>query len=92
MKRSSKVKASAAKSKRTKNEIKSTVSPIALFARNRREELGYTQEELAFRVGISTGFLKAFERGKQTVRLDKVTELLSYLGASLAVKMTRENG
>jgi len=92
MKRSLKAKVPASKPKRTKKEIKSTVSPIALFVRNRREELGYTQEELAFRAGISPGFLKAFERGKQTVRLDKVTELLSYFGASLAVKMKGENG
>lgn len=78
--------------KRTKKEIKSTVSPLALFVRNRREELGYTQEELAFRAGISPGFLKAFERGKSTVRLDKVTELLEYFGATLAIKIRGENG
>jgi len=54
--------------------------------RNRREELGYTQEELAFRAGLNSRFVKEFELGKQTVRLDKVTELLSFLGASLDVK------
>lgn len=74
------------KKKRTKKEIQNEVSPLALFVRTRREHLGYTQEELAFRVGISPGFLKAFERGKKTVRLDKVTELLDYLGATLEVK------
>ncbi len=79
------------KVKRTKAEIKSTVSPIALFVRNRREDLGYTQEELAFRTGVSAGFLKAFERGKQTVRLDIVMSLLEYFGASLSVKVKGEN-
>lgn len=88
----SKAKIKVQKSKRTKKEIKSAISPIALFVRNRREEMGYTQEELAFRAGISAGFLKAFERGKQTVRLDKVTELLRYFGASLTVKMKGEDG
>lgn len=73
--------------RRTKEEIKSNLSPIALFVRNRREELGYTQEELAFRAGLSTRFVKEFELGKQTVRLDKVTELLSFLGASLEVNI-----
>lgn len=72
--------------KRTKKEIQSEVSPLSLFVRTRREELGYTQEELAFRAGLSPGFLKAFERGKKTVRLDKVTDLLDYLGATLIVK------
>ena len=75
-----------AKKKRTKKEIQSEISPISLFVRNRREELGYTQEELAFRAGLSAGFLKAFERGKKTVRLDKVTDLLNYLGATLEVR------
>lgn len=92
MKRS-KTKKTRTNHKRTKKEIISTVSPIAVFVRTRREELGYTQEELAFRAGISAGFLKAFERGKQTVRLDKVTELLEYFGVSLIVKMKKgENG
>lgn len=73
--------------RRTKKEIKSQLSPVALFVRNRREELDYTQEELAFRAGLNTRFVKEFELGKQTVRLDKVTELLNFLGASLDVKI-----
>lgn len=80
------------KAKRTKKEITSSVSSLALFVRNRREELGYTQEELAFRAGVSSNFLKAFERGKQTVRLDKVKDLLNYFGAVLVVQAKGENG
>lgn len=72
--------------RRTKEEIKSGLSPMALFVRNRREELGYTQEELAFRTGLSPRFIKEFELGKKTVRLDKVTELLEFLGGTLEVK------
>ena len=72
--------------RRTKEELKADLPPISLFVRNRREELGYTQEELAFRSGLSVRFLKEFERGKKTVRLDKVNELLNYLGATLEVK------
>jgi y4mF family transcriptional regulator len=80
-KRSKKISA-----RRTKQEIKSDLSPIALFVRNRREELDYTQEDLAFRAGLSTRFVKEFELGKKTVRLDKVTDLLHFLGATLDVK------
>ncbi|HEY8269509.1 MAG TPA: helix-turn-helix transcriptional regulator [Pseudobdellovibrionaceae bacterium] len=72
--------------RRTKEELKSDLPTISLFVRNRREELGYTQEELAFRAGLSVRFLKEFERGKKTVRLDKVIELLEFLGATLEVK------
>lgn len=73
--------------RRKKSEIKSQISPMALFVRNRREELGYTQEDLAFRAGLSARFVKEFELGKKTVRLDKVTDLLNFLGATLDVKM-----
>lgn len=73
--------------RRTKEQIKTEISPIALFVRNRREELGYTQEDLAFRAGLNTRFIKEFELGKKTVRLDKVTDLLNFLGATLEVKI-----
>lgn len=89
--RRKKSSSSKKKKKRTKVEIISEVSPIAAFVRQRRETLGYTQEELAFRVGISPGFLKAFERGKKTVRLNKVTDLLGYFEATLIVKTRDEN-
>jgi transcriptional regulator with XRE-family HTH domain len=69
--------------RRTKEELKAELPPISLFVRSRREELGYTQEELAFRTGLNTRFLKEFERGKKTVRLDKVIELLDFMGATL---------
>ncbi len=69
--------------RRTKNELKTELPPLSLFIRNRREELGYTQEELAFRTGLSLRFIKEFERGKKTVRLDKVLELMAHMGASL---------
>lgn len=75
--------------RRTKEAIKAELPPISLFVRNRREELGYTQEQLAFRSGLSVRFIKEFERGKKTVRLDKVQELLDFLGAYIEVK-TRE--
>ena len=81
-----KKKSQKASTRRTKKEIISELSPISQFVRIRREELGYTQNELAFRAGLSTRFIKEFELGKKTARLDKVTDLLNYLGASLEVK------
>lgn len=73
--------------RRTKEELKAELPPISLFVRNRREELGYTQEELAFRTGLSRRFLKEFERGKKTARLDKVMDLLDFMGATLEPKL-----
>jgi transcriptional regulator with XRE-family HTH domain len=86
-----KSKKSVSKLRRSKDQIKSEVSVVAQFVRNRREELGYTQDELAFRSGLNPRFIKEFELGKKTVRMDKVTELLEFLGATLEVKTLKGN-
>ncbi|MFZ4712481.1 MAG: helix-turn-helix domain-containing protein [Bacteriovoracaceae bacterium] len=71
--------------RRTKEEIKSELPLLSLTIRNRREELGYTQEVLAMRAGVNLRFLKEFERGKKTVRMDKVMDLLNFLGLEIKV-------
>lgn len=59
-------------------------SLISQIISKERKLLGYNQEEFALRVGVSLSFLRALEQGKPTVRLDKVNEVLSYLGYELA--------
>lgn len=58
-------------------------SSISQLISKERKRLGYNQEEFALRVGVSLSFLRALEQGKPTVRLDKVNEVLSYLGYEL---------
>lgn len=58
-----------------------------MFVRNRREQLGYTQEQLSFRSGLSLRFIREFELGKRTARLDKVLQLLEFLGAYIKVEL-----
>jgi y4mF family transcriptional regulator len=69
--------------RRTVDELRKTLNPIAIFVRERRKRLGYTQEELAERSGTSLGFIKALELGKNSVRVDKVNQLLALFGARL---------
>ena len=57
--------------------------PIARFVRARREGLGYTQPQLAERVGTGLRFLRELEMGKPTLRLDKVNQVLAFFGAQL---------
>lgn len=70
--------------KRTLNELYKETGPIANFVRMKRKKLGYTQFELAKRIGVGLRFLKELEQGKQSVRLDKVTQILNYFGYELA--------
>ena len=70
--------------RRTLDEIDATSGPIARFIRSQRKELGYTQEDFALRTGVGVRFLKDIERGKSTARMDKVNQVLAYLGHELA--------
>ena len=44
-----------------------------------------TQVEFAERVGVGLRFIRDLEQGKSTVRLDKVNQVLEFLGYHLEV-------
>lgn len=60
-------------------------SKIADFIKERRKQLELTQPELAERVGVGLRFIRELEQGKQTVRLDKVNQVLHFFGSQLGV-------
>lgn len=66
--------------------------PIASFVRDRRRALGYTQAELALRSGVGLRFLRELERGKISLRLDKVDQVLAFFGARLTVAPVGRTG
>ena len=51
-----------------------------------RKKLGLTQLEFAKRVGVGLRFLRELERGKPTIRLDKLNQVLDFLGMRLELK------
>ena len=50
------------------------------FIRQRRNRLKLTQRELAERAGVGLRFIRDLEQGKQTLRLDKVNQVLALFG------------
>lgn len=50
-----------------------------------RKEAGLTQVQLADRSGVGLRFLKELERGKPTVRLDKINQILIFFRCRLEV-------
>ena len=55
-----------------------------------REEAGMTQAELSEKSGVGLRFVRELEQGKQTLRLDKVNQLLSLFGSEVgAVPITK---
>jgi len=53
------------------------MNTIAEFIKQKRKEMGLTQEEFAIRTGLGLRFVRELEQGKETVRMDKVNQALS---------------
>lgn len=58
---------------------------IANFIKEKRKQLKLTQPELAEKAGVGIRFVRELEQGKQSVRLDKVNQLLDLFGSELGV-------
>ncbi|MFA5620064.1 MAG: helix-turn-helix transcriptional regulator [Weeksellaceae bacterium] len=58
---------------------------IADFIKEKRKQLNLTQPELAERAGVGLRFVRELEQGKQTVRLDKVNQVLDLFGSEIGV-------
>lgn len=56
---------------------------LRVFVKNRRKDLGLTQYELANRAGVGIRFIRELEQGKETLRLDKVNQVLGMFGHRL---------
>ena len=60
-------------------------SKLSLFVKEQRKQLKHTQQELAERAGVGLRFIRELEQGKQTVRLDKVNQVLALFGSEMGV-------
>ena len=71
---------------------------LSLFVKEKRKELGLTQEELAGKAGVGLRFLREMEQGKPSLRMDKVNQVLFLFGTELGPvsldreKLLHENG
>jgi y4mF family transcriptional regulator len=60
------------------------------FVKEKRNTVGLTQQELAEKAGVGLRFIREMEQGKETLRLDKVNQVLQLFGYRLgAVPITR---
>jgi y4mF family transcriptional regulator len=56
---------------------------LSQFVKNRRKSLGLTQEDLSFKAGVGLRFVRDLEQGKQSLRMDKVNQILKLFGHEL---------
>lgn len=58
---------------------------LAEYVKGKRKQLKLTQPELAEKAGVGLRFLRELENGKESVRLDKVNQVLALFGAKVGV-------
>ncbi len=58
---------------------------IRNFIKQKRKEVGLTQEDLALHAGVGLRFVRELEQGKKTVRIDKVNDILALFGKEVGV-------
>ena len=64
---------------------------LSLIVKALRKESGLTQEDLALKSGVGLCFVRNLEQGKQSLRMDKVNQLLDLFNYELtATKRTKE--
>jgi len=53
---------------------------LSAFVKHKRSLSGLTQPELAEKAGVGLRFIRELEQGKETLRLDKVNQVLNLFG------------
>ena len=56
---------------------------FGLAVKQRREELGLTQETLAAKAGLHRSYIGDIERGKRNIAIDNLSKLVEAMGLSV---------
>ena len=59
-------------------------SNLSAFVKEKRKQFGLTQQELSEKSGVGLRFVRELEQGKNSLRMDKVNQVLSLFGAELS--------
>ena len=57
---------------------------LVVFIKQRRKQLGLTQKAMSEKAGVGLRFVRDLEQGKETLRMDKVNQVLALFGHKLA--------
>lgn len=65
---------------------------LSTYVKEMRKQYNLTQMDLSEKSGVGIRFVRELEQGKQTLRLDKVNQLLNLFGAEVgAVPITKSD-
>jgi len=72
-------------------KMKEKLNPLSLHVKEKRKQNKLTQPELALKAGVGLRFVRDLEQGKNTLRMDKVNDVLRLFGETLgAVNLDRQ--
>ena len=66
------------------NNLSTTVKMV-------RKQYNLTQEELSLKAGVGLRFVRDLEQGKETLRLDKVNQLLEFFNYEMVATQKNNN-
>lgn len=64
---------------------------IPEYVKEMRRQYSLTQTDLSEKAGVGLRFVRELEQGKQTLRMDKINQVLSLFGAELAPVPIQKN-
>jgi y4mF family transcriptional regulator len=71
--------------------MKENLNLISIHVKTKRKQNKLTQPELALKAGVGLRFVRDLEQGKNSLRMDKVNDVLRLFGETLgAVPMNRD--
>ncbi len=59
------------------------MTQLSRYVKEKRKEYGLTQIDLSQKSGVGLRFVRELEQGKETLRLDKVNQVLSLFGSEM---------
>ena len=66
-------------------KMKENLTALSIHVKLKRKQNNLTQPELALKAGVGLRFVRDLEQGKNTLRMDKVNDVLRLFGEELGV-------
>lgn len=67
------------------------MNQLSKYVKEMRKQFGLTQIELSQKSGVGLRFVRELEQGKETLRLDKVNQVLALFGAVMSPQKISES-
>lgn len=64
---------------------------LSITVKMLRKQYNLTQEELSLKSGVGLRFVRDLEQGKETLRLDKVNQLLDFFNYEMVATSKTDN-